>query len=160
MSNGARLTNIASGLCGAFGSRNNDLDGYWSIGKLRSLAMEHDRTTIVIDLLDLSMQPSSSASGHVFAPVLARYRCLLAKLAGLTGIPFDELTAARITVDFAPPPWPRTSYYTQQWGDQFVLTVAIHANGRTAGIVRHAGYCRPHDPACETRSTRPANCQC
>ena len=152
---GAQLRNIANGLCGAFGSRNNDLDGYWSIGKLRLLAGQYHQTTVAIDLRDLSMQPSSSE----LAPVLAQYRCLLEKLAGLSGIRFDAITAACITVDFAPPPWPRASYCKPQWGDRFVLIVTIDANGRTAGIVRHAGYCRPHDPARETRSTRPANCQ-
>lgn len=40
MARSARLTNIASGLCGAFISRNNDVGGYWAIGILRLLAMQ------------------------------------------------------------------------------------------------------------------------
>jgi len=154
MPRGARLTNIASGLCGSFASRNNDLDGYWSIGKLRSLAERYGRTTVLIDVLTSSIHPSSSE----FAPVLARYRSLLAKLADLSGIRLDEITAAHITLDFAPPPWPRISYYKPQWGDQFTLTVTINAGGRAAGIVHHAGYCRLHDPARERWSARPVGC--
>jgi len=154
MSGRAHLTNIASGLCGSFASRNNDLDGYWSIGKLRSLAEQYGRTTVMLDVLKSSIHPPSSA----FAPVLARYRHLLVKLADLSGIRLEEVTVARITLDFAPPPWPRISYYKPQWGDQFTLAVTIHAEGRAAGIVHHAGYCRPHDPARENRSTRPAGC--
>jgi len=150
----ARLTNIAGGLCGSFASRNNDLDGYWSIGKLRSLAERYGRTTVLIDVRTSSIHPSSSE----FAPVLARYRSLLAKLADLSGIRLDEITAAHITLDFAPPPWPRISYYKPQWGDQFTLTVTINADGRAAGIVHHAGYCRLHDPARESRSARPVGC--
>lgn len=153
---GAHLTNIASGLCGSFASRNNDLDGYWAIGKLRSLAEKYGRTTVLLDLLTSSVNPSSSE----FAPVLARYRHLLAKLADLSRIRLEEITAARITLDFAPPPWPRISYYQPQWGDQFTLTVTINADDRVAGSVPHAGYCRPHDPARERRSTRSAGCQC
>jgi len=154
MPRGARLTNIASGLCGSFVSRNNDLDGYWSIGKLRSLAERYGRTTVLIDVLTSSIHRSSSE----FAPVLARYRSLLAKLADLSGIRLDEITAAHISLDFAPPPWPRISYYKLQWGDQFTLTVTINADGRAAGIVLHAGYCRSHDPARESRSARPVGC--
>jgi len=152
MPRSARLTNIASGLCGSFASRNNDLGGYWAIGKLRLLAEQHGRTTVLLDVLTSSVQPSSSE----FAPVLARYRRLLAKLAGPSGIRLEEITAARFTVDFAPPPWPRASYYQPQWGGQFALTVTINADGRAAGIMRHAGYCRPHDPARERRSARPS----
>lgn len=154
MPRGAHLTNIASGLCGSFASRNNDLDGYWSIGKLRSLAKRHGRTAVLLDVLTSSIQPSSAE----FALVLARYCRLLAKLADLSGIQLEEITTARITLDFAPPPWPRISYYKPQWGDQFTLTVTINADSRAAGIVHHAGYCRPHDPAQERRSTRSAGC--
>lgn len=154
MPRGAHLANIASGLCGSFASRNNDLDGYWSIGKLRSLAEQYGRTTVILDVLTSSIYPPSSE----FAPVLARYRHLLAKLADLSRIRLEEITVARITLDFAPPPWPGISYYKPQWGDQFTLAVTINAEGRAAGIVHHAGYCRPHDPARESRSARPTGC--
>jgi hypothetical protein len=57
MPRGARLTNIARGLCGSFVSRNNDLDGYWSIGKLRSLADRYGRAAVLIDVLTSSIHP-------------------------------------------------------------------------------------------------------
>jgi hypothetical protein len=136
-----RLTNIANGLCGSFISRNNDLDGYWAIGKLRSLADQHGRTTVVLDLLASSAQPSSAQCSDVFE----QYRRLLAALAEHSRIPFTDITVARIALDFAPSPWPRASYYKLQWGDQFTVTVTIEANGRAVGIAQDAGYCRPHD---------------
>jgi hypothetical protein len=146
----AHLTNIANGLCGSFASRNNDLNGYWSIGKLRSLAEQYGQTIVLLDLMTLSIRPSSPD----FASVLAHYRRLLAKLANISPIRFEEITAAYITLDFAPSPWPRISYYKPQWGDQFTLTVTIDADGMPAGIVHHAGYCRSHDCSKESRSTR------
>lgn len=152
MPRSARLRNIASGLCGSFASRNNELDAYWAIGKLRLLAEQHGQSAVILDVLDSSLQPPSSAC----APVLARYRCLLAKLAESSGIRLDEITAARITLDFAPSPWPRAVYDKRHWGGQFVLDVTVRAQGKADGIARHAGYCRPHDPASETRSCRVA----
>lgn len=143
MSGKKRLRNIANGLCGAFASRNNDLGGDWAIGKLRSLAGQCNRTTVVIDLLTSSMQPSSCE----FTPVLARYQRLVAELANVSHVPLGDLTVACITLDFMPAPWPRASYCKPHWGDQFTLTVTIDADGRAAAIERHAGYCRPHDPA-------------
>jgi len=154
MPRGAHLTNVASGLCGSFASRNNDLDGYWAIGKLRSLAERNGQTTVLLDLLASSTQPSSSE----FAPVLAHYRGLLAKLTDLSHVPLEEITSAHITLDFAPPPWPRIIYYKPQWGDQFTVTVTINAEGRAAGIVNHAGYCRSYAPTRESRAIRPAGC--
>jgi hypothetical protein len=138
-----RLTNIANGLCGSFISRNNDLDGYWAIGKLRSLADQHGQTTVVLDLLTSSTQPSSAQCSDVFE----RYCRLLATLAACSRIPFADITVARIALDFAPPPWPRASYYKLQWGDQFTVTVIIEADGRAMGMARDTGYCRPHDAA-------------
>ena len=108
-----RLTNIANGLCGSFISRNNDLDGYWAIGKLRSLADQHGQSTVVLDLLTSSAQPSSVQCSDVFE----RYCRLLAALAEHLRIPLTDITVARIALDFAPPPWPRASYYKLQWGD-------------------------------------------
>ena len=110
MPRGAHLKNVASNLCGSFASRNNDLDGYWAIGKLRSLAERNGQTTVLLDLLASSTQPSSSE----LAPVLAHYRGLLAKLTDLSHVPFEEITSAHITLDFAPPPWPRIIYYKPQ----------------------------------------------
>ena len=138
-----RLTNIANGLCGSFISRNNDLDGHWAIGKLRSLADQHGQTTVVLDLLTSSTQPSSAQCSDVFE----RYCRLLATLAECSRIPFADITVARIALDFAPPPWPRASYYKLQCGDQFTVTVTIEADGRAMGMARDTGYCRPHDAA-------------
>ncbi|MBB3221125.1 hypothetical protein [Pseudoduganella umbonata] len=152
MPRSARLANIANGLCGSFISRNNDVDGYWAIGKLRLLAGQHEQSAVSLDVLASAMQPLLPG----FEPGLAHYRGLLAKLAGCSGIPPEEITAARIEVDFAPPPWPRIPYYEPQCGEQYVLTVTVSAEGRADGIVRHAGYCRPHDPTSERRSTRPS----
>jgi hypothetical protein len=137
-----RLTNIANGLCGSFISRNNDLNGDWAIGKLRSLADQHGHTTVVLNLLTSSTQPSSAQCSDVFE----RYCRLLAALAEHSH-PVHGHHRARVALDFAPPPWPRASYYKLQWGDQFTVTVTIEADGRAAGIAHDAGYCRPHDAA-------------
>lgn len=147
MPRNARLTNISAGLCGAFVSRNNDVGGYWAIGKLRLLAEQCSQRTASLDVLSRMMQPPSSE----FAQLLMDYHCLLQKLAHRSGICLKEITAAHIAVDFLPQPWPRAIYYKPQWGQQFLLTVTVCADGRADGISRHAGYCRPHDPNRERR---------
>lgn len=147
MPRNARLTNIAAGLCGSFASRNNDLGGFWAIGKLRLLAEQYSQSAVSLDLLAGSMQPSSSE----FAQLLSDYHYLLHKLASRSGIRLEEITAAYISVDFLPQSWPRAIYYKRHWGEPFLLTVTICADGRADGIFSHAGYCRPHDPNKESR---------
>ena len=147
MPSSARLKNIAAGLCGSFASRNNDLAGYWTIGKLRSLAEQYSQNTVLLDLLAWSIYPPSSE----FAQVLADYHRLLQKVASRSGIRLEEIAVAQISVHFLPQPGPRAIYYKSQWGEQFLVTVTISANGRADGIVSHAGYCRSHDPDMECR---------
>lgn len=147
MPRSARLANIAAGICGSFASRNNDLGGYWTIGKLRSLAEHYSRNVVSLDVLALSMEPLSSE----FEQVLADYHLLLRKLASRSGVRLEAITSANISVDFLPLPWPRAIYYQKQWGEQFLVTVTISAEGRADGVISHAGYCRPHDPDRERR---------
>lgn len=147
MPRNALLKNIAGGLCGSFASRNNDLGGYWAIGKLRLLAKQYRQNSAALDVLAPSMLPPSPE----FAQVLTDYHRLLEKLASRSAIRLETITAACITVDFSPPPWPRAIYYQQHWGEQFVVTVTISAEGMADGVVLHAGYCRPHDPEKERR---------
>jgi hypothetical protein len=90
--------NIAAGLCGSFASRNNDLAGYWTIGKLRSLTEQHSQNSVLLDLLARSIQPPLSE----FAQVLADYHRLLQKVASRSGIRPEEITVAHIFVDFLP----------------------------------------------------------
>ena len=51
------LKNITQGLLNSFISRNNDVYGYWGIGKLFSLMIEKNQNLIEIDLLNNNISP-------------------------------------------------------------------------------------------------------
>ncbi len=53
------LKNIANGIIFSFKSRNNDVDGYWELGKLYSYAKSCGVNSIKLNLLDLSINPDS-----------------------------------------------------------------------------------------------------
>ncbi|PHS13773.1 MAG: hypothetical protein COA78_06700 [Blastopirellula sp.] len=53
------LKNIAAGIVGSFISRNNDIDGYWGIGKLYSFAKLKQVEMVQLDLLNLTITPAS-----------------------------------------------------------------------------------------------------
>ncbi|WP_378178258.1 hypothetical protein [Aquimarina sp. SS2-1] len=52
--------NIANGVLGSFVSRNNDVQGYWGIGKLYSLMINKDKYEVEIDLINLTILPNKS----------------------------------------------------------------------------------------------------
>jgi hypothetical protein len=60
---------IASALHGSFISRNNDVAGYWGIGKLCLLAQQHTTTIVRLDLVAGSIAPGSSE----FAKLVSGY---------------------------------------------------------------------------------------
>lgn len=53
------LKNIAQGLLNSFISRNNDVNGYWGIGKLYTLMLNKSINKVEIDLLNISISPSN-----------------------------------------------------------------------------------------------------
>ncbi|WP_201917435.1 hypothetical protein [Aquimarina mytili] len=53
------LKNIANGILGSFISRNNDVNGYWGIGKIYSLMIISESLEIEIDLIRKAISPSN-----------------------------------------------------------------------------------------------------
>jgi len=60
MASRKHLQNICMGLLNSFVSRNNDVHGYWGIGKLYSLMLDSFHSTIEINILEKSMSPEDS----------------------------------------------------------------------------------------------------
>jgi hypothetical protein len=52
--------NIANGLICSFVSRNNDVYGYWGIGKLYSHMLKSKTMTIEINILDIAISPNNN----------------------------------------------------------------------------------------------------
>ncbi|WP_299158299.1 hypothetical protein [uncultured Tenacibaculum sp.] len=53
------LKNIISGLLNSFISRNNDVNGYWGIGKLYALMIDNNCLEVRINLLEKRIKPES-----------------------------------------------------------------------------------------------------
>ncbi|MDH7447747.1 hypothetical protein [Aquimarina sp. 2201CG14-23] len=52
--------NIANGILGSFVSRNNDVNGYWGIGKLYSLMINKNKYEVEIDLIKQTISPNKN----------------------------------------------------------------------------------------------------
>ncbi|MCJ8274859.1 MAG: phage terminase family protein [Psychrosphaera sp.] len=139
------LGSIASGLIGSFSSRNNDIDGYWGIGKLYRFAKINETDNIVIDLIKQEMTPQSTD----FNSLITFYRTMLARR-----IPLTWIASATITVRFNQEYKAKYHYWTSNLGKPCMCECEIiDDNGRT--YYAYTGTnCQPHDPSKESRSCR------
>ncbi len=90
------LKNILQGIVGAFVSRNNDLNGYWAIGKIYKAAVDHKIEIVHLDLLG-----SSSSLGTAEINQLAQiWSEKLATELAKCNIPKGWLRTAKMTCEF------------------------------------------------------------
>ncbi|MEM7430484.1 MAG: hypothetical protein AAF351_00965 [Pseudomonadota bacterium] len=140
------LANVVHGLYGSFISRNNDVDGYWGIGKLCAFASEAESGTVRIDLFSKTCEPATSE----FQQLIEYYWSKL-----LSYPPSRFAVAAKIDINFEPPRPEEKRVPINTWGSLFELTVTITDDkGRAYSRSGH-GRCAPHDPKLESRRSRP-----
>ena len=142
------LKSIASGLYGSFISRNNDVAGYWGIGKLCLLAQQHRTTIVRLDLVAGSIAPGSSE----FAKLVSGYVAKLKTHLSAREIPESWIASAIIELDFKPEYPVGKQIPISTWGDPFKLTVTIRDDRQKRHEVHGYSYSAPHDPRRERRS--------
>lgn len=142
------LKSIASGLYGSFISRNNDVAGYWGIGKLCLLAQQHRMRIVRLDLLAGSIAPERPE----FAKLISGYGAKLKTHLSARGVPESWITSVIIELDFNPEYPVGKQIPISTWGDLFKLTVTIRDDTQKRHEVHGYSYSAPHDPRRESRS--------
>lgn len=142
------LKNIASGLYGSFISRNNDVSGYWGIGKLSLLAQQHNTYFVYLDLIAQSIEPNCPE----FTKLLTGYRAKLQKHLESGHIPSERVISVKIELDFNPayPVGKHIPIVTR--GKLFKLTVSITADNGKNYKIEGFSYCGPHNSRKESKS--------
>lgn len=148
MSRRKELKNIASGLYGSFVSRNNDVDGYWGIGKLCLLAQQNGARKVLLDLLARSVVPQSTD----FSKLVNGYYLFLQKQLTARRIPETWVRSAVVELDFAPDDLNGKHILIATWGNLFKLVVTITDDMEKNHTVCGYDYCGPHDPKKESKS--------
>jgi|JI10StandDraft_1071094.scaffolds.fasta_scaffold74687_5 hypothetical protein len=143
-----QLQDVASGLLGSFVSRNNDVGGYWGIGRLCQLA-EHCRTDEVnLDFVEGAVVPASS----IFDRLLAGYAARLAGRLSSQGIPPGWVRLASINLNFDPRHPLDRRVPISTWGKLYRASVVIEDDKGKCHQVTTYGYCAPHDQTRESKS--------
>ena len=144
------LAGVAKALLGSFTSRNNDVDGYWGMGRLASYAEQRRSTTVQLTLVPTDAGPADSD----IRLLLDWCNTFLGRQLAVRALPRDWLRAATVAVTFgidarrpnAPPQTTRGR-----------LAECIVEFTDDLGNIHRAGalvWCGEHDPARERRCRR------
>lgn len=143
------LLNIATGLVGSFNSRNNDDEGYWAIGRLKSCAMAESINTLTFDLLTGQV----TVYGKISRSILSAYKEKLSTHLTTHGIPITWLRHVEIHVSFSQVALPSYEVLRSALGDLYQCRCIIIDDLNHEYSVSTYGHCLPHNPAKEFRST-------
>jgi hypothetical protein len=138
------LRGVAAGLLGAFVSRNNDVGGYWALGKLYAHALKADAPSVCVDVLRGILTPASDE----FREMAADFRRALTFQLATRKLPSEWVKATTICVEFTRARHPHGP------GEIFNCTVAITDDRDRTHCARAVGTCWAHDPFRERGSTR------
>lgn len=144
------LGSIASGIIGSFNSRNNDIDGYWGIGKLYKVVAQLERKIVSIDLSNKAMRPTSNE----FGSMVTFYHNMLTRLLVKHGIPEKWVISANITVEFEATFVHEHHYWRSELGHPCNLKCYIYDDKGREHIAYAYNNCRPHEPSRESQSSR------
>ncbi|PVB17636.1 hypothetical protein D2E42_05180 [Mycobacteroides abscessus] len=128
------LRDVCQGVATSFGSRNNDIAGWWGIGVLcRQPGLPGIDLDLRADVHDV--------------PLARRYGEQLDRQLSARRIPPEWVAGAALSLRFVPDP--RDSV---MW--QYTVTVRIRDDRDRVWSGRDTGRCWAHDPARESRSAR------
>ncbi|MGV3525495.1 MAG: hypothetical protein ACO1RX_14790 [Candidatus Sericytochromatia bacterium] len=141
------LQAIAHNLLGAFLSRNNDLQGYWAVGKLFAFALEKQQPALVWDLL---AEPASADFPLLAAPYAAHLRAALQT----AGIQPESLHTARLELHFRHLDPVLLQKSDQRGMHPFEGVCALGAKRPRVYVARRLDFCAVHNPHFEMQSVR------
>ena len=150
MASRKELKSIAAGIIGAFNSRNNDLDGYWGIGKLYSFALSNKTDSVTLDLMNETISPKTTE----FDSLIEFYRNMLISQLKSKHMPYDYLVKVEITVSFAQQYQDKYHQWRSALGNPCICTCEIIDDRGGKRSVTRGNNCLPHDSVIESRSRR------
>jgi hypothetical protein len=148
MASRKELKCVAQGLYGSFISRNNDVAGYWGIGRLSLFAQNQKLNVVEIDLIQSSIMPLTREFDWLVSGFCSRLRTQI----GSKGMPKTWVTSAKIIIDFKPAERPEKYPPILSWGKLFQLTVILEDDRSHKYVQLGYGHCSPHDPHRESKS--------
>ena len=144
------LKGIANAINESFINRNNDFNGYWTIGQLKSLALDNGITSMTFPLMLSNANPSSGLQNYT----ACHYANMLKSLLKKQKLPNHWVSNAVIKIDFNPKVELARLHKCTASGEPFQCTCLITSDtGQDYTSIIYE-RCRPHAAAKEFKSTR------
>lgn len=140
---------IGLGVLGSFVSRNNDVDGYWALGKICSLLLANNTSKASVDLINKVIDPASAE----FDSMLKQYSEKLYTIMSKFGFEKETAIRAEIQLTLSPADQYPLAYPTT---DKYCLESKISITDDRGRIytMKSTPTCNPYDPAIHFRSGR------
>ena len=144
-----QVRGIVHDISGSFVSRNNDMDGYWAIGKLYQLAVNNEATSVYIDLKNQKIWPHSDT----YNTMMIHYWESMCQQMISAHLPIHFVRRAEIFLSFyCGVPLPRANVMSEL--DLYRCTIEITTDFNRQYSAVRTGRCWPHDPTKERRRGR------
>lgn len=144
------LKGIANAINESFISRNNDFKGYWTIGQLKSLALDNGITSMTFPLMLSRANSTSGLQGYTVCYYANMLKLFLIK----QKLPNHWVSNAVIKIDFNPKVELARLHKCTASGEPFQCTCLITSDtGQDYTSIIYE-RCWPHAAAKEFKSTR------
>ena len=148
MARRSELQGIANALNESFVSRNNDVNGYWAMGQLKSLATDTRTTSMHFYLTHLEKETHCA----LYNDIVCRYAKLLARLLRQQQLHDAWISEAFILITFELNTADHRQYHITAQGEPFQSHCQLLDDmGRHYSSTLY-GQCFPHSTAHELRS--------
>lgn len=144
---------VASGIINSFSSRNNDIDGYWGLGKLYKAIEFAESKTVSINLITKVATPDIDELKLICLSSSEK----LIKTLKSKNIPIHWITSATITSEFEAEYHHNHHFWHSDLGKPCNLTCTIVDDMGNNHIAKAYANCLPHNPHKELRRTRRHN---
>jgi hypothetical protein len=134
-----RLQGVANSFLSHFVSRNNDAGGYWALGEIYSYTVDLGMTT-----LELDMKAIGRVDRDVLNRALEQRAAVLARLLELEGFVLNDMTDARVTLEFRSPETGLTRKENFGRGDLARCSVRLVSKGGLAATASVRFRVEPH----------------
>jgi len=143
------IKGILHGFSSSFVSRNNDIKGFWGLGKLYKHAASQNTNRVVIDILSNDIVPPKPS----FRPYINVYAKTILDAFSSCGLPHNWLVKATITINFNQNDQADKAV-VGHLGEPFIVAIVFEDDLNQQRSKIFQGRCRQHNPMRECRSLR------
>jgi len=138
---------IVKNLAELLSGRNNDYNGYWTVGQLSLLAQEHEVDSITLDLINCK----SDIGLTVIDDMCQSMKSEMNRMLDAHKVPKEWVKSVSVEFSFNQEYQEKYHYWRSALGNPYLVQVAIETDLGYINEATQGGNVKPHDPSKEQR---------